>query len=483
MSSISASTATPVVRGHTFVGRLADEALLITVVALFAAFVATAAPYLLWGDSWLTFLGGREIAAHGLPGLDTLTVLSRGRQWVDQQWLAQLASYELESGLGLQATLAIFAATIVAPFALACGLARRRGASPRSVAIFALLAAPAALCAVRAQAFSGLLFVPFFALLAAEARRPSRRVWLALPLLALWANLHGAVLVAAALLALLGISELVSGRRARGLVLVLAPWPCVLASPYGLSLVGYYHSTAGNALFKKFILEWAPPTFPTAVGLPFFLTAAVALVLVARRPRDLPLFELGALAFTLAGGLTAQRSITWFSYAALLLLPATLDRSWPGRSVAPAVRRVTAAVAVASVLLVLAATAAAAHRSPQEIETVWPQPAVQAVRGALAADPRARVIAAEGSADWLLYEIPELRGRIAFDGRFEVLSQPQFLAVRDYLKQSGPDWQRVARGYSIVVVDPARNSGLYRFYRAHGLRVLYRGSRVAVFKR
>ena len=72
-----------------------------TVVALFAAFVAAAAPYLLWGDSWLTFLGGREIATHGLPGPDTLAVLSRGRQWIDQQWLAQLASYELESGLGL----------------------------------------------------------------------------------------------------------------------------------------------------------------------------------------------------------------------------------------------------------------------------------------------------------------------------------------------------------------------------------------------
>lgn len=483
MSSISARAAAPAVRGPALAGRLADEALLVTVVAVFAAFVATATPYLLWGDSWLTFLGGREIAAHGLPGLDTLTVLSRGRRWVDQQWLAQLASYELESGLGLQATLAIFAGMIVAPFALACGLARRRGASPRSVAIFAMLAAPAALCAVRAQAFSCLLFVPLLALLAAEARRSSRRVWLALPLLALWANLHGAVLVAAALVALLGISELVSGRRARGLALVLAPWPCVLASPYGLSLVGYYHSTAGNPLFKKFILEWAPPTFPTAVGLPFFLTAAVALVLVARRPRDLTLFELGALAFTLAGGLTAQRSITWFSYAALLLLPATLERSWPQRPATPAARRALGGVAAAAVLLVLAATAAAAGRSTRQIDAIWPQAAVQAVRGALAADPRARVVAAEGSADWLLYEIPELRGRIAFDGRFEVLSQPQFQAVRDYLRQSGPNWQRLSRGYSIIVVDPARNSGLYRFYSASGLRVLYRGSRVAVFRR
>jgi len=72
---------------------------------------------------------------------------------------------------------------------------------------------------------------------------------------------------------------------------------------------------------------------------------------------------------------------------------------------------------------------------------------------------------------------------MAFDGRFEVLSQAQFQSVRNYLRQSGPDWQQASRGASIVVVDPAWDKALYRYYTAHGLRVLYRGSRVAVFKR
>ena len=454
-------------------GRAADESLLLTVVALFVTFVAvTAAPYMLWGDSWLTFLGGREVATHGIPGADTLAVLSRGREWIDQQWLAQLASYELESTLGLQATLAVFAAMIAVPFVLACRYARR-DASPRSVAIFALLAAPAALCAVRAQAFSYLLFVPFLALLAAESRAPSRRVWLALPLLALWANLHGAVLVGAALVSLLGLSEL-AARPRRGLALVLLPWPCVFASPYGLSLVGYYRSTAANPLFKKYILEWAPPTFPTAIGLPFFLTAAAGLLLVARRPRDLTLFELGALAFTLLGALTSERSITWFSYAALLFLPRVLERAWPQAAPSPPLRRVLAACAAASVAVGATASVAAAANASARIRSVWPPAAVQAVRAALAA---------EGSADWLLYEIPELRGRIAFDGRFEILSRAQFQSVRDYLRQSGPGWERAGRRYRIVVVDPARNRNLFRTYEARGLRVLYRGPRVAVFER
>jgi hypothetical protein len=464
---------------------LADESLLIMVAGLFVTFVvATAAPYMVIGDTWLTFLGGREIVAHGLPGIDTLTVLSRGRHWIDQQWLAQLASYALESTVGLRATLAVFVAMVVAPFLFACRWARSRGASARSVAVFGLLAAPAALCALRAQAFSYLLFAPFLALLSTESRRPSRRVWLALPLLVVWANLHGAVLVAAALVSLLGLSELVGRRRkprARAVGLLLLPWPCLFASPYGLSLVGYYRSTLDNPVFKKYILEWAPPTFPTAVGLPFFVTAGVALVLVARRPRELTLFECGALALTLVGGLTAERSISWFSYAALLFLPALLERSWPQAALSSTLRRVLALSAAATIALGAATTVAAAAHASAHLESVWPQQAVRSVRTALAGDFRSRVAGAEESSDWLLYELPELRGRLAFDGRFEVLSQSQFRSVRNYLRVATPDWERVASGDRIRVVDPQWNKQLFHVYLSRHYRLLYRNGRVAVF--
>jgi hypothetical protein len=487
MSSISASRLrTPSARFGRVLERVSEESPLIAVVGLFTTFVAaSAAPYMIIGDTWLTFLGGREIAQHGIPGIDTLTVLSHGRMWVDQQWLAQLASYRLESTFGLRATLAVFAAMVVVPFVIACWFARRRGASPRSVAIFALLAAPAALCAVRAQAFSYLLFAPFLALLAAESRRQTRRVWFALPVLALWANLHGAVLVGAALVSLLGFSELVGRRsRARAVALLLLPWPCLFASPYGLSLVGYYRSTVDNPLFKKYVLEWTPPTFPSAIGIPFFLAAGLAIVLIARRPRDLTFFERGVLLITLLAALTAQRSIVWFSYAALLLLPAVLGRTSPHRAAASYVLRRVLGLAAFGIVAIGMGTAgvAAAHASAR-IDSLWPKEALRTVRAAIRANPHARVVGAEESADWLLYEIPELRGRLAFDGRFEVLSQAQFQSVRDYLKQSGPDWQRLSRAYQIVVVDPERNGGLYRFYRSRGLRMLYGGSRVAVFER
>src|SRR5436309_1134676 len=68
-------------------------------------------------------------------------------------------------------------------------------------------------CLVRAQIFSQLLFVPLFLLLRRESRRPSRRVLIVFPLLALWANLHGAVVVGVALVAALGATELLREAR------------------------------------------------------------------------------------------------------------------------------------------------------------------------------------------------------------------------------------------------------------------------------
>src|SRR4029079_8613038 len=54
-------------------------------------------------DSWLTLVSGREIVEHRLPHRETLTVIPAGREWIDQQWLAQLLFYGLVRvrGLGL----------------------------------------------------------------------------------------------------------------------------------------------------------------------------------------------------------------------------------------------------------------------------------------------------------------------------------------------------------------------------------------------
>src|SRR5437763_15747209 len=53
-------------------------------------------------DSWLALTAGRDIWQGGIPHHETLTAVGNGAPWIDQQWLAQLASYFLYrlGGLG-----------------------------------------------------------------------------------------------------------------------------------------------------------------------------------------------------------------------------------------------------------------------------------------------------------------------------------------------------------------------------------------------
>ena len=168
-------------------------------------------------DTWYTLASGRAVVTHGLPRGDTLTLLTLGRQWVDQQWLAQAAIYGLwrlgNWQLALLCLLAVYALT----FTLLARIGRRLGGSDRSVALVTVLCFVAGLpnTALRAQIPAYLLFALVLGLLLADERRPSRRVLLVFPLLAVWANVHGSVVLGAGLVTLRGLVLLWEPLRAR----------------------------------------------------------------------------------------------------------------------------------------------------------------------------------------------------------------------------------------------------------------------------
>jgi hypothetical protein len=205
---------------------LERESLLIVVLALYAGVVTVALPQELSQDGWLALVCGREVAQHGLPSHDALNVLTMGARWTDQQWLGQLALY----GLGVRGALLAHAAVVTAALAGAAAYARRAGASVNAVArVAVLVVATLGLLPMRTQTFGYALFVAVLALLCADVRRPGRRVLWVLPLLALWANVHGSVLLGAALV---GLRALFGLRRApaRSLALVAV----AVAGPSGV---------------------------------------------------------------------------------------------------------------------------------------------------------------------------------------------------------------------------------------------------------
>jgi hypothetical protein len=102
----------------------------------------------------------------------------------------------------------------------------------------------------------------------------------------------------------------------------------------------------------------------------------------------------------------------------------------------------------------------------------------------LRADPHARVLATYELADWVLFRVPEARGRIAFDGRWEILPPSQFRRIMDFHGQRGLSPNEVAKGYRVLVIDSQGEGRLIAtFEHRPGARVLFRGSRVVVIDR
>lgn len=468
---------------------LAAEGVLVAICCLYASLWLVSARSAVRADTWLSLLAGREITRHGLPHHDGLAIVSHGRGWIDQQWLSHLGFYGLEQLGGIRLLFLVLVLAVVAPVAVAFAVARRRGASPASVAAFGVLPAVFSFPFLRAELVVAVAFVALLALLAAESRRPSRRILAAFPLLVLWANLHGSVVLAAGLVALLGAVELARSLRTgtardrlRGLALLAAPWPCIFASPYGLSLAHYYAQTLGNADFRAYLDEWQPPTFTSPIGACFFVLVGAVIALVAVHRRALTAFERAALLVTLAGALAAVRSAVWFLYACVVLLPPVLDAALP------ALRRTSSrlggVLAAAAAALALAGLAVAASRADEEIGRQWPEAAATAVARVTRDDPHARVWADGEYADWLLYRDRSLRGRIAFDGRWEILSREQLHIVFASLWQVGADWERPLHGYRLLVLDPNAEPRLAGTYaRRAGVRVLYRDAHLVVYDR
>jgi hypothetical protein len=334
--------------------------------------------------------------------------------------------------------LALHAMVLILTFSLAALAARRLGGAPAQVALMLVAAAAAAPWAwqLRAQTFALPLAVALVWLLAEDARRPSRRVLLALPLLVLWANLHGSVLLAAGVVGLAGLLA-AWHRRPEALVLLAAP-ACVLASPYGLQLVGYYRRMLGDRVLAQYVTEWQP-AWPGAFTVVFYLVAAVTLVAVVRRGTA---FERLLLPVLVLAGCLAIRNVVWLVLAAVVLVPGLLTRG----DAPPAGRPMRAFAVVAMVGAAVAAVYALG--STARLDRAWEDETASDI----AANP-GLVFAEESAADWLLWERPELAGRIVFDARFELLDPGDLAAVTDLYQLRDT---AVVADVGTVVVDSER---------------------------
>lgn len=264
-----------------------------------AAAAALAFPVLLPiynNDVYWHLSAGRRILELGrVPKEDWLSSSRAGAPWIDFEWLAQVLYYCVHAAGGFFALWLLKALLVAALARLAWAAIRLRApegpAAPAALALWAAALLPFA--DLRPDLFSALGFSLVF--LAAERGRLGKRVphpaW-ALPLFALWANLHAGWPYGLALLALY--------RRWAALAAAAAGVCLQPGGPASISVV--FEHGRDLALIGRHILEWRPAAWdhPWLTGFFFLLAAAGAglIGLLARRRR--PAWE-PALAAAAAG--------------------------------------------------------------------------------------------------------------------------------------------------------------------------------------
>ncbi len=483
--SDTVSDTQPVRRGR--LRRIAEEEyILVVLLAGFGLiFLLVFPPALIVNDSWLNLAAGREVVQHGLPHHDTLTVYGAGAVWTDQQWLSQVLFYGMWSVGGFALLSIATCISVVGAFSIAAAASRSLGAGPRAIWLLFLpvLISAALGWSLRAQMLCLPLYTGLLWLLASEARRPTRRVWLALPALVLWGNMHGSAALGAMLVMLLGVYELIgsrgrSGLRSIGLV-VLAPL-AILVTPYGPAATArYYHLLLVDPPFKGLVTEWNRPA-PASNTYAFYVLLALVIPIVVWGRRRLTLFDLAVLALTLAGALTAIRGIPWFAFACMVFVPVAIGRSLESRKPGEPKRALNRAISAGLAAALVLAAGSLFLRSDAWFEDYWPTGSVDAVRANLR--PGDRVFAPDRFSDWMLFKIPELRGRIAYDVRFEIYDKAFFKRLADYNWERG-DWKSFADGYRIVIVDETNRSHTADYLEEPGSRVLFRGKELKVIER
>ena len=277
---------------------------------------------------WLAALGRyiaqRGAIPHGVPFASAST-----SHWVNSLVLAELVFHGLESGLGDRGLILANLVAVIGGLSLLALDARREGAGPSVIAGTLLLVAIAvfpSLAIARVQMFSIILFPALLWLLRADARQPSARIWWALPLLALWSNLHGAALAGVGVLwAYLLLSR---GRRqpVSSALLAAAALVALCVTPAGLSTVTYYHGLLTNVAAQRGVGQWAP------LGQsPFdWATVVIALILGIRLRRRLPeVWEAAVIVGLAVLTIKAARDGVWLMF--FLVAPATRGRDSSGR--------------------------------------------------------------------------------------------------------------------------------------------------------
>lgn len=205
------------------------------------------------------------------------------------------------------------------------GSARSGGAGDREVALGLVLVFAGSLSTlglIRAQIWSLLLFPLMLALIARQARRPDNGIWWAPVLVAVWGNLHGAVLLGTCVLGAYLLVDRLRLRPAETVAVGVASLLALCLTPQLWSSPAYYLGVLNNVSATRQVGLWAPLDLSSGSDIALALAAGTLSVTVLRRRRTL--WEYAAVAGLTVSTVSSSRHGIWLLFLLVVLLP---DRS------------------------------------------------------------------------------------------------------------------------------------------------------------
>jgi hypothetical protein len=385
---------------------------------------------------WLAALG-RAILAEGSIPSGVPYAAAPSADWVNVPVLGELVFHALQvvggdRGLLLAQLVAVTAALTLLAYGMRA-LGAPDAASATALMLLFFAGAPSFII-VRAQLFSLVLFCVTLLLLRAEARRPTRRVWLVVPLVALWSNLHGAVLVGLAVVAAYLVFERARREPAVAAGALVASCAALFLTPALTASGGYYLGVLQSEAAQRGAGMWAPLSLHRPFDVLFILLATPLLVLALRSgPR---MWELACIAAFAALTLQAGRNGIWLLF--FIAAPAAQGLG----------KRVLRDLTVSRRTLVLCACVPAAFLAVGVLQTPRPDGAGARVRAEAARLAAGKPILADGiDAE-----------QLALDGQQVLIANPLDAFSRhdqrlylDWLDAS-PAGDALLRGTTAVVV-------------------------------
>ena len=398
-------------------------------------------------DSYSHIAVGRWIMAHAaVPSSDPFSFSMHGAPWITFEWLSEViyaAAFALSGWAGVVAlTAAVIALTLGL---LTRFLLRELPPTPALLTVMAV----ASLLAPHMLARPHVLMLPIMVVWAAALvhcidRRAPPPYW-ALPLLVLWANLHGSVILALGLIGPAVLEALLDEKRSEWPRVILRWLPfTVLAvaasalTPYGLGPLLMPLKTLGLGPALSWITEWRPQDFGQFGIFEFLLLAGIfALSRGVKLPLVRTLVVIGLMHFALA----QVRNADLLALLAPLYLAAPLARQF-GAQAEDGAAGSARAVNLTALGVMIVATGLALGRDVRPALNITPEAAV-ANAGLAAAGPVLNDYAFGG---YLIFAgIPTF-----IDGRGELYGG-QFITRynRDVLLADLPDFLKLLDEYKL----------------------------------